>query len=163
MTFLSSPYAERYRIILLIGTVISFLALIYFLIDLNDPFKRLIPIINTLILTYFVVKGTAFLKVISHDGEYLYIKEKGQEEMLPLRAIKKVELKTMGGRWEIHFHPSYTGREKVVFLPSLLYPLNFKKVERRINDFHEIIDQARRKNSEGPPAEPGLASSYGNA
>lgn len=160
MTFLSSPYAERYRIILLTGTVISFFAIIYFLIDLEDPFRRILPIINTLILTYFIVKGTAFLKVVSHDGDYLYIKEKGQEEVLPLTAIKTVKLKTIGGRWEIHFHPSYTGREKVVFLPSLLYPLNYKKVESRIDDFHEVIDQARKRSSEATEADPALASSY---
>lgn len=160
MTYLSSPFAERYRQFFLLSLVAVTISLVvYYSLRMKASFSGLLPLAHVVVFSYILLKRTQLLKEVSYDQEFLYIKEKKQEEVIPLTAIKNVELKTMGGRWKVNFHPAYTSREKVTFLPSLLYPMNYKKVEKRIDVFHQAIAIARKNSSNTICANPGLASS----
>lgn len=144
MTSLSSPFARQYRLLhfILIPCIIIGLVIMLYA---GKTEMKLFNSINAILFSYILWKRGQLLKPMSYDSEYLYIREGKQEEVIPLHAIARIELKTLGGGWDIYFKPGYTPRESLIFIPSLLYPLNFKKIEARVDAFEKTFRQAKEK------------------
>lgn len=47
--------------------------------------------------------------------------------MIPLENIKEVDIKSLGGVYEVELFNAEQLGKKFYFKPSLLYPFNFKK------------------------------------
>ncbi|MBL7871795.1 MAG: hypothetical protein JNM78_09310 [Cyclobacteriaceae bacterium] len=82
---------------------------------------------------------------VEFDEEFLYVLQKGQDILIPLENIKEVEIKSLGGVYEVElFTPEQLGK-KFYFKPSLLYPFNFKKKDSLVDILRSNINKAVRK------------------
>lgn len=82
---------------------------------------------------------------VEFDDEFLYVLQKGQDILIPLENIKEVEIKSLGGVYEVElFNPEQLGK-KFYFKPSLLYPFNFKKKDALVDILRSNINKALRK------------------
>jgi len=98
-----------------------------------------------------VLEMTRKLHQVSFDQEFLYVTGKSQDLVIPLENIKDVEIKTMGGVYQITlYHPEQVG-EAFFFKPSLLYPLNFKKKDALVDLLRRNIALAKQRKSNTPP------------
>jgi hypothetical protein len=82
---------------------------------------------------------------VEFDDEFLYVILKDQDILIPLENIKEVDIKTVGGVYEVElFQPEQLGK-KFYFKPSLLYPFNFKKKDALVNVLRKNINLAQQK------------------
>jgi hypothetical protein len=82
---------------------------------------------------------------VEFDNEFLYVILKDQDILIPLENIKEVDIKTVGGVYEVElFQPEQLGK-KFYFKPSLLYPFNYKKKDALVNVLRKNINLAQQK------------------
>jgi hypothetical protein len=82
---------------------------------------------------------------VEFDNEYLYVMLKEQDILIPLENIKEVDIKSLGGVYEVElFQPEQLGK-KFYFKPSLLYPFNFKRKDALVNVLRKNINLAQQK------------------
>jgi hypothetical protein len=82
---------------------------------------------------------------VEFDNEFLYVILKEQDILIPLENIKEVDIKSLGGVYEVElFQPEQLGK-KFYFKPSLLYPFNFKKKDALVNVLRKNINLAQQK------------------
>ncbi len=100
-----------------------------------------------LYLIYKWIKLNRNVHRVEFDDEYLYVIQKEQDIMIPLENIKEIDIKTLGGVYEVElYHPEQLG-DKFYFKPSLLYPFNFKQKDSLVDILRRNINlaQARKK------------------
>lgn len=143
----SYPFARQYRLLyfMLISCIIIGMA--FYLYSAENPRSHLFFLFQTLFFCYILWKRRLLLKQMSYDSEYLYVRERQQEEVITLQAIARIELKTPGGGWDIYFKGNYMRRESLIFIPSLFYPLNFKKIDARYEAFEKNLQAGKRKSN----------------
>lgn len=82
---------------------------------------------------------------VEFDDEFLYLLRKDADILIPLQNIKHVDLKTLGGLYEIKlFHPEIVG-DLIYYKPSLLYPFNFRSKDKIADVLRGKIEEAKRK------------------
>lgn len=96
---------------------------------------------------YLLHKRGQRLEELRYDKDYLYRKQEGQEELIPLTAIHNVELKTFFGGYQIDFYTAVGPGSSLLFLPSALYPLNFRSQDQKIERFKLAIQRAKQAAS----------------
>lgn len=97
---------------------------------------------------YLWIRMNRNVHQVEFDNEFLYVIQKGQDILIPLENIKEVDIKTLGGVYEVElFQPEQLGK-KFYFKPSLLYPFNFKKKDELVNVLRRNINQAYQKKQE---------------
>lgn len=97
---------------------------------------------------YLWIKMNRNVHQVEFDDEFLYVIQKGQDTLIPLENIKEVDIKTLGGVYEVElFQPEQLGK-KFYFKPSLLYPFNFKKKDELVNVLRRNINRAYQKKQE---------------
>ena len=61
--------------------------------------------------------------------------------MIPLENIKEVDIKSLGGVYEVELFNAEQLDKKFYFKPSLLYPFNFKKKDELVNVLRSNINK----------------------
>lgn len=85
---------------------------------------------------------------VEFDEEYLYVIQKGQDFLIPLENIKEVDIKTLGGVYEVELYQAEQLGLRFYFKPSLLYPFNYKKKDELVNVLRRNINRAQQKKVE---------------
>lgn len=146
MTSLNSKFSIKYKKLLLVLVPLSGLALtVLVLWTKGTSFESLLQLVPVIVLTFIVTKRILLLKEVYYDSSDLFIKEKNQEEIIPLEAISSVELKSIGGQWDIRFKPGFGKRKQLVFIPSMRYPLSFKMTDKMVVVFRTAIEKAKKE------------------
>lgn len=82
---------------------------------------------------------------VEFDEDYLYVIQSGQDIMIPLENIKDIDIKTMGGVYEVELYTAEQLGKKFYFKPSLLYPFNYKKKDDLVNILRRNINRAQQR------------------
>jgi hypothetical protein len=82
---------------------------------------------------------------VEFDDEFLYLIRKEADVLIPLQNIKDIELKTMGGLYQIKLHHPEAVGDLIYYKPSLLYPFNFKSKDRIADILRHKVELAKRK------------------
>lgn len=103
--------------------------------------------ISGLLYIYFLYQYFKINKKVFHvefDDEFLCLIRKDAGILIPLQNIIAVELKTMGGLYEIKlYHPEIVG-DLIYYKLSLLYPFNFKSKDKIADTLREKIELAKQ-------------------
>jgi hypothetical protein len=146
---LSTRYLGFYKnsvLVLLIGFVgfLVFAGFRWFL-ESGRYFNSIATIGYTLFLMYGWFRINHNVYRVEFDDEFLYVLQPGQDILIPLENIKEVEIKSLGGVYEVElFNPEQLGK-KFYFKPSLLYPFNFKKKDALVDILRSNINKALSK------------------
>jgi hypothetical protein len=82
---------------------------------------------------------------VEFDDEFLYLIRKEADVLIPLQNIKDIELKTMGGVYQIKLHHPEAVGDLIYYKPSLLYPFNFKSKDRIADVLRHKVELAKHK------------------
>lgn len=146
---LSTRYLGFYKnsvLVILIGFVgfLVFAGVSSFL-ESGRYFNTITTIGYTLFFAYGWIRINRNVHRVEFDDEFLYVLQKGQDILIPLENIKEVEIKSLGGVYEVElYNPEQLGK-KFYFKPSLLYPFNFKKKDALVDILRRNINKALRK------------------
>ncbi len=88
---------------------------------------------------------------VEFDDDFLYVILKGQDLIIPLENIKEVDIKTLGGVYEVELFQAEQLGKKFYFKPSLLYPFNFKKKDALVDVLRRNINRAYHKKQVWQP------------
>lgn len=85
------------------------------------------------------------VRKISYDQTHFYIQMKDMEIIIPLEETKGIGIQTVDGIFELELiNPSQAGK-KILFKPSLLYPLTYKKVDKEIAAINSRIKRLQKQ------------------
>ncbi|HPW64394.1 MAG TPA: hypothetical protein PLJ13_19035 [Cyclobacteriaceae bacterium] len=82
---------------------------------------------------------------VEFDEDHLYVIQKGQDILIPLENIKEVDIKTIGGVYEVELYSAEQLGKRFYFKPSLLYPFNYKKKDDLVNILRRNINRAQTR------------------
>jgi hypothetical protein len=85
---------------------------------------------------------------VEFDDEFLYLIQKEADVLIPLQNIKDIELKTIGGLYQIELYSPEIVGDVIYYKPSLLYPFNFKAKDAIANKLRANIEKAKRRPTE---------------
>ncbi len=144
---LSTRYLEFYKksvLVILVGTMLFF---IFAAVQAFMGDKLYVSPISTTVyfgfLTYGWIRINRNVYRVEFDEKYLYVILGGQDILIPLENIKEVEIKTLGGVYEVELYTAEQLGKKFYFKPSLLYPFNYKKKDALVNVLRKSINQAQ--------------------
>jgi hypothetical protein len=107
-------------------------------------------IFNTLLWTWIMYSWTLrirkmpLVKQLSYDEQQFIIRLKDMELIIPFEETRGIGIKTLDGIFELELaQPTQVGK-RILFKPSLLYPLNARKIDRQIAKLNDAIKRARR-------------------
>lgn len=103
-----------------------------------------------LFLIYGWIRMNRNVYRVEFDDQFLFVILKGQDILIPLENIKEIEIKTLGGVYEVELFTAEQLGKKFYFKPSLLYPFNFKKKDALVNVLRKNIEQAKKKRQPLP-------------
>ena len=89
---------------------------------------------------------TKKLKTISYDDSSIYYKKDGYEVQIPFEDIKSIELYN---GWRINLYRPTQDGDRILFMPSVWYPFNFRKKDAEINELRDKIDNYKRHSNRG--------------
>ncbi len=146
---LSTRYLVFYKnsvLVILIGFVVFLLfAGVSSFLESGRYFNSITTIGYFLFFIYGWIRINRNVHQVEFDDEFLYVLQKGQDILIPLENIKEVDIKSLGGVYEVElFNPEQLGK-KFYFKPSLLYPFNFKKKDALVDILRSNINKALRK------------------
>lgn len=103
-----------------------------------------------LYIYFYVVAFRASRKLVraAFDDEFLYVQRKDHELLIPLENIKDVEIKSLGGTYEVKLYSPEQLGDTFYFKVSLLYPLNHRSKEALVDRFWSAIEKAKRKKQD---------------
>jgi len=152
---LSTRYLGFYKnsvLMVLIGFVLFFifLALQAYLQE-KHFFNSLFNVFYFGFFTYGWLRINRNVHRVEFDEDYLYVILRGQDMLIPLENIKEVDIKTLGGVYEVELYTAEQLGKKFYFKPSLLYPFNYKKKDFLVNVLRTNINraQARKQHFQG--------------
>ena len=91
--------------------------------------------------TFKALKNSKKLKTISYDDSSVYYEKDGYEVQIPFEEIKNIELYE---GWAINLYRPAQDGDRIMFLPSIWYPFNFRKKDAEIDKLRDKIDQFKR-------------------
>lgn len=94
---------------------------------------------------YLWIRMNRNVHQVEFDDEFLYVIQKGRDILIPLENVKEVDIKSLGGVYEVELFNAEQLGKKFYFKPSLLYPFNFKKKDALVNVLRNNINKALRK------------------
>lgn len=103
---------------------------------------------NIFFLIYLWIRMNRNVHRVEFDDEYLYVIRKDQDLVIPLENIKEIDIKTLGGVYEVELFQAEQLGKKFYFKPSLLYPINYKKKDEMVNVLRRNINAAYQKKQE---------------
>jgi hypothetical protein len=143
ITNLSTRFLGLYKnvILLLLVSVLGYHA--YRVIQ-DPPFLPLAAIWVWIIWKFIKINRKVFH--VEFDDEFLYLIQKDADVLIPLQNIQDVELKTMGGLYEIKLYSPEIVGDLIYYKPSLLYPFNFKTKDAIANQLRKNIEKAKARH-----------------
>lgn len=147
---LSTRYLRFYKnsvVVILIGVVCFFIIANTLSFIESGRFQ----LNNWFVTGYFIFFVYLWIKMnrnvhrVEFDDEFLYVILKGQDMLIPLENIKDVDIKTLGGVYEVELYQAEQLGKKFYFKPSLLYPFNFKKKDALVDVLRRNINLAQQK------------------
>jgi len=151
---LSTRYLGFYKnsvLILLIGVVCFFLFGTIRLVIVDGHYLN--SLFTTAYWSFFIygwIRINRNVHQVEFDKDFLYVIQKGQDILIPLENIKEVDIKSLGGVYEVELFNAEQLGKKFYFKPSLLYPFNFKKKDALVNVLRSNINKALRKKQHLP-------------
>jgi hypothetical protein len=142
ITNLSTRYLTLYKngvLVLLLATLGVFVYMAFF----GDSSFLLSALWSWIIWKYIQMNRKVFH--VEFDDEFLYLIQQDADILIPLQNIKAVELKTMGGLYEIKLYSPEIIGDLIYYKPSLLYPFNFKSKDAVADQLRENIERAKRR------------------
>lgn len=118
---------------------------------LNQPFYYafgLPMILGYIYSIYSFFKDLNRVRYVEYDDSNLYVWHNDYQIQIPFEEIKEVNIVTGGFEFRL-FKKTQIGIE-VLCLPSLWYPLNYKKVDAEMNRVREMIAKRKREVSKTP-------------
>jgi hypothetical protein len=112
----------------------------------GDVFSVLMPIYWGYFL-YLWYRVNRSVYPVEFDDEFLYVRLKQSDLIIPLENIKDVNLVSLGGVYRVDLYYKELIGEKFYFKPSLLYPLNHRKKEAVVDILWQNINKARQKRT----------------
>lgn len=142
---LSTRYLAFYKnsVLILLLTLIAFL--LYGLVQSGRYLNSIFSISILIYSIYGWIRINRNVHRVEFDDEFLYVIQEGQDILIPLENIKEVDIKTLGGVYEVELYQAEQLGKKFYFKPSLLYPFNFKKKDALVNVLRSNINKALRK------------------
>jgi hypothetical protein len=108
---------------------------------------------QSMVYGYFLfalMRATSKLERVSFDDQFLYVYRKELDMVIPLENIESVEITSLGGRYKVNlYNPEQLGKE-FYFKTSLLYPLNYRSMDERVNQLRRNIDKAKSSVQDFP-------------
>lgn len=99
---------------------------------------------------YKYLKTQFAVKHIEYDDSSFYVNLPNYDLQVRFEEVESIEILSLTGVYRINlFEQSMLGKE-IYFKPSLLYPLNYKKVDKVIDQLRREVLKSRRKISENP-------------
>lgn len=112
----------------------------------NGNWFSIVQVIVWMILTVVAwYRANNKVHRVEFDDEFLYVIQKGQDILIPLENIKEVDIKSVGGVYEVELFNAEQLGKTFYFKPSLLYPFNYKKKDALVNILRNNINKALRK------------------
>lgn len=148
ITNLSTRYLNFYKN----GALVVMLAVIGLFLY-RGLFVRTSSLGISVLWTYIVYKYIQINRKVFHvefDDEFLYLIQKQADILIPLQNIRGVELKTMGGLYEIKLYSPEIVGDLIYYKPSLLHPFNFKAKDAIADKLRYNIEKAKRKRETLP-------------
>lgn len=102
-------------------------------------------------IIYLWIRMNRNVHRVEFDDDFLYVILKGQDIIIPLENIKEVDIKTLGGVYEVELFQAEQLGKKFYFKPSLFYPFNFKKKDALVNVLRRNINRAYQKKQVWQP------------
>jgi len=151
---ISSSRLRVYRILILSLVILaSIAALAFAFIPFSGSNKSSTYIVLLPFAWYFsfrAVRQAKKYKTISYDDSSIYYEKDGYEVQIPFEDIKSIELYR---GWSINLYRPTQDGDRIMFLASLWYPLNFRKKDAEIDKLRDKIDRYKRtmpeRNIEG--------------
>lgn len=101
-------------------------------------------LIYAMVMWSIRISKMPLVKSISYENDQFYLQLKNMEIVVPFEDTKGIGIKTLDGIFELELtNPSQVGKQ-ILFKPSLLYPLNFKKVDNEIARINHQIKKCKR-------------------
>ncbi|HQQ97761.1 MAG TPA: hypothetical protein PLX35_10875 [Cyclobacteriaceae bacterium] len=113
---------------------------VYRLITHQGYGTALIPTVIFLYQFYGLYIG---IKPVEFDDEFLYVFEKGYEVVVPLKNIKRIDIINLGGIYKVTLFDPIQSGYNILFKPSLIYPLDFRKQDQKVATLRSYIRRAR--------------------
>ncbi len=98
-----------------------------------------------LFFIYLWIRMNRNVHRVEFDDEFLYVIQKGQDIIIPLENFNEVDLKTLGGVYEVELFQAEQLGKKFYFKPSLVYPFNFKEKDALVDVLRNNINRAYQR------------------
>ena len=142
ITNLSTRYLGLYKNGVLVALLVLLGGLVYLSLFSKTGFFSVLAL-GFVIYHYLKMNRKVFH--VEFDDEYLYLMRKEADILIPLQNIKDVELKTIGGLYEIELYSPEIVGNLIYYKPSLLYPFNFKAKDAVAEVLRNRIEKAKRR------------------
>ena len=96
-------------------------------------------------LMYLLWRRNKNIYHVEFDDEFLYLILRKNDILIPLENVKDVNIKTLGGVYQVDLYNAEQVGNKFYFKPSLLYPFNHKKKHELVNVLWSKIEKAKIK------------------
>jgi hypothetical protein len=150
VTRLSTRWLLPFKVTIFAVYTGLFAAFIYMSFSDFEVSGLLLNVVPYSYIFYWLLMTSAKLKHVEYDDEFLFVKHKRQEVLIPLENVKSVDIKSLGGVYRIDLYFEDLVGDHFYFKPSLLYPLNHKSKDRLVDLLQDKIDAAKRKRTPLP-------------
>ncbi len=114
-----------------------------FVSDMSDwPF--LVQVASYGYIFYLLANMLRRIRYVEYDDEFLYVKRRGHELLIPLENIRDIDLRTFGGVYRVDLLYEDALGSYFYFKPSLVYPLNFRSKDRLVDDLRARVERAKK-------------------
>lgn len=146
---LSTRYLGFYKnsvLVILVGIMLVFVyAALRTYIEDKFFFSSMFNVFYAGFFIYGWIRINRNVHRVEFDEEFLYVILKGHDLIIPLENIKEVDIKSLGGVYEVELYQAEQLGDKFYFKPSLLYPFNYKKKDTLVNVLRKNINLAQAK------------------
>jgi hypothetical protein len=149
LTRLSSRFLGSYRWVLFLIYTIIFGMMLF-----SVSRQGILSVsVNTLLYGYgyyWLLRLTNKLQHVAFDEAFLYVFKSRQDIIIPLENIESIEISTLGGVYKVNLYHAEQLGDHFYFKTSLLYPLNFRKMDERVNELRNAIGRAKSRRQHIP-------------
>lgn len=149
---LSTRYLGFYKNSVLVILVAVLLFFIFWAVQAMKTdkyyFNSVFNVIYIGFLGYGWIRINRNVHRVEFDEDYLYVILRGQDMLIPLENIKEIDIKSLGGVYEVELFAAEQLGKKFYFKPSLLYPFNYKKKDERVNVLRKNINKAQLRKQQ---------------
>lgn len=143
---LSTRFLLLFKAVVYLFYFSVFLVILYFAFFME---RGVFGFVNAVLYGYLLFRLVDILgkiKNIEFDDDYLYVIRRNADMLIPLENIESVEIKTIGGVYQVNLYRDDLIGKKFYFKPSLIYPLNFGAKDELVKLLRQKIHLAKQKH-----------------